>query len=883
MKHSIKYILTTAVVLFASAIFGFYSNAAIASNKGDFTLSAPAVISLSEQFRITFTIEGDRKVSGFSWKGTDDFEIVWGPSESSSSNTQIINGKMTKSISRSYSYVLAPKSIGVFTIPAATVKVGNATLTSNTVNIEVLAAPDSSTPQQNTQASESSRSGNQDIFLKLELSKKNVVVGESITAVLKLYQRTNIVGFEGASFPKFEGFWSNETYVPTNIEFSRENYGGVPYDAAVLRKYTLIPQHSGKLTIAPAEVVALVNVRRRSSGNSFFDDFFDTGYSQQRYRLVTDEVVVNVSELPAGAPSSFTGAVGTDFKITSSMSKTQLATHEAAVLKVKISGNGNISLAKAPVIHFPLDFETYDVKSSEQMANNALSGTKSYEYPIIPRSSGEFEIEPIEYTYFDTSTRKYVTICADAITLNVVKGSADEAVSTVSGGLTRPSSEGVRSLAEDIRYIATGDPNLGESGSFFVFSPLFWGIVAALLLVAIILGIALRKIVAASEDVAATKTRKASRAALAKLKMSKTYLDKNLQAGFYEELHRALVGYVCDKLRIPTSAFTKENVANILASSNVPQNLVERYMEILNICDFARYAPSSEAGQMQTLYEDSLNLITSMDSCIKTAKAPSTKASIIALLLFAGAATLGNTNAYAASSSRVDTLWNTAVASYSAAQYSEALADFNSIYESGLESPKLLTNIGDCYFKLGDEAHAIIFYRRALRLDPSYKDAKYNLEVVSAGLRDRIDVVPEFIFKTWNNAICHALTGNAWAVLCIILFAIFLAGGVFFVASKRTGLRKMGFFAGLAALLLSIVCLSNASKIRREYLTHDEAVITQGVVSVKNAPASSGATDLFILHEGTLIKIIDNIGKYYNIEIADGRNGWLHESSFEII
>ncbi|MCF0174376.1 MAG: BatD family protein [Bacteroidales bacterium] len=884
-------ILKTAVASIALALFCFQARA-----EAKFTLSAPAVVSQTEQFRITFTIDGDQSVKDFAWDGTNDFEVVWGPSESSSSSFQIINGKTSKSVSKSYSYVLLPKNTGSFTIPAATARVGNSTLTSNTVRIEVLSAQDpssnygssssgqSSSQGQSSQPSQSQATSSQasDLFMTLELSKRNVVVGESITATLKLYQRTNIVGFENASFPKFEGFWSNETYAPNNIEFSRENYNGVPYDAAVLRRYTLIPQHSGNLTIAPAELVALVNVRRRSTGNSLFDDFFDTGYSQERRRLLTKECVVKVSELPAGAPASFAGAVGTGFKISAAISKDVLSTHEAAVLKVRLSGTGNISLAKAPSIQFPLDFECYDPKSVENLAANSISGTKTYEYPIIPRSSGDFVIDPVEYTYFDTSTRKYVTLATDAIPVTVLKGAGDDNVAATTPGLTRPSSEGVRSLAEDIRYIATGDPEFKVAGSFFVFSPIFWGIILALAIVAVILAIVLRRLAAASADVVATKNRKASKAALAKLKLSKNYLDRNIPSGFYEELHRALVGYVCDKLGMPISEFTKENVASALAAQSVPQQLIDKYLDILNACEIARYSPSSEAGEMAANYEDALNVITSMDSYIKSTKAGAKKTFLMALLLGIGLATLPVLDSSAAES-RADSLWNTSVAAYSDGRFSEALDGFASIYNNGLESPKLLTNIGDCHYKLGNEAYAVLFYKRALRLDPGFKDAKYNLEIVGATLRDRIDVVPEFIFKTWNNAVCYSLTSNAWAVLCVVFFVIFLVCLVLFIAGRRSSVRKTGFFTGIVALLLSLLCLAYSAKIRKEYSVKDEAVITMGVVSVKNAPASSGATDLFILHEGTVVRILDRVGSYYNIEIADGRNGWLPATSMEVI
>ena len=322
------------------------------------------VVAEDEQFNVTFVIEGEEKSSDFAWSPGDDFQLLWGPQQGRSTSVQIINGKTTKSVQTTYSYVLRPVKTGKFTIARAVAKVKGQEIHSAPVTIEVVAAGSGRSSQGQahsqsgtTQPRQSSNAGVQDddIFLTLNLSRTDVVVGEPITAVIKLYQRVNVAGFESAVFPTFNGFWSQELEAPSNIEFARETYDGKIYNSALLRKFVLIPQQQGQIKIDPAELVCLVNVRVSSGGASIFDGFFDD-YRTIRKRVTSKPLTVNVSPLPAGAPASFGGGVG-EFTISAKVSKDSLKTHEAASLLVTVSGNGNVSLLSAPKVTFPLDME----------------------------------------------------------------------------------------------------------------------------------------------------------------------------------------------------------------------------------------------------------------------------------------------------------------------------------------------------------------------------------------------------------------------------------------------------------------------------------------------------------------------------------------------
>ena len=332
------------------------------------------IVEQQERFNVVFVVEGEHSPSEFSWEAGDDFTVVWGPQKGSSTSIQIINGKTTRSSQTSYTYILQARNTGTFTIQPATAKIKGQEIHSKPVSIQVVSGGAAAQQQGGAGASASSPSGSgegtsaqnsasSDIFMRLTLSRTSVVLGEPVTATLKIYRRANLMGFENARFPAFKGFWSQEVEVPASIEFQREQVNGVMYESALLRKWVLIPQKSGEQVIDPAEIVCLVNVQKRRSGGSVFDEFFGTDYATVRQRVSTKPATVHVSALPAGAPASFNGGVG-EFSVQARLSKDSLKTHDAASLLVTVSGKGNIALVEAPKISFPPDFEVYDVKTT---------------------------------------------------------------------------------------------------------------------------------------------------------------------------------------------------------------------------------------------------------------------------------------------------------------------------------------------------------------------------------------------------------------------------------------------------------------------------------------------------------------------------------------
>ena len=854
--------------------------AAVAFAQTSILVEAPNVVAADEQFNVTFIIEGENSPTDFAWTSNDDFQIQWGPQSGKSTSIQIVNGQRSKTVQSTYTYVLRPVKAGKFTLPVATAKVKGKSIASDPVAIEVVAAGASSSSRPSASRPSAGQSGQRqqvgvqdsDIFMSLTLDRTKVVVGEPIIATLKLYQRVNVAGFENVSFPTFNGFWSQEIEAPSNIEFVREVVDGQIYNAALLRKFVLIPQQQGQVTINPAEMTCLVNVRVSSGGTSIFDGFFDD-YRTVRKKVTTEPVVVTVSPLPAGAPASFAGGVG-EFKISAKVSKDTLKTHEAASLLLTVSGRGNVSLLESPKVNFPPDMEVYDIKVSDKIDKTGLSGSRTYEFPFIPRSYGDFVFDPIRYSYYDVNQNKYVTLETQPIDLTVLRGNESESSPLiVSGSLPKD----VKNLGNDIRFINVKDSAFVSQGRFFVGSALFWTLVSLLLVVALVLWASLRHLAARKADVVGTKHRKATKMALKRLQLANTFLKQNLYTAFYEELHKALLGFISDKLNIPSAELSRDRIAKSLSEGGVSASLTETFIGILDACEYARYAPSAGNDAMAAHYASALEVISSIDSDMKTKKnMPKAALSLILLLMLPFAAD-------AAADTYVDSLWNAANQSYVEGRWSDAVADYELIFGMGLESAALYCNTGDAYFKDGNVPMAILYYERALKLDPSYSDARYNLDLLNSTIQDRISPVPDFILKVWIKDICYIMNSDAWAVCFLVLLALTLAMALLFVLGATAAGRRTGFYTGILTLLLAFASLCFSFSQKKDYINADDAIVMRPVTSVKSSPSAEASMDLFILHEGTKVRILDTVGTWSNIELADGRQGWLRSSDIEII
>ena len=836
------------------------------------------VVASDEQFQIKFVVSGEHSPSSFQWEPCEGFRLVWGPQKGSSTSVSIINGKTTRSSETTYTYVLMPEKSGKFTLPAATAVVKGETITSGPVRIEVVES--GGAPSASAQQSDSERKARtagtvdaSELFLQMSVSRSNVVIGESVTATLKLFKTVNVAGFEDVRFPAFDGFWSQEIKSPTNVEFHREKVGNQIMDVALLRSWTLVPQRAGDLQIDAAGLDCLVSIRNSRSTGSILDSFFQDDYSTIRKRLSTRPVAIRVSPLPAGAPASFCGGVG-KFEMSARLTADSLKAHDAASLVVKVSGQGNVALVEAPKIKFPPDFETYDVKTTESQ------GVKTFEYPFIPRSAGDFGIGPVEFSYYNPSDGRYVTVRSAVLAIKVAKNADYVPAQQPGGQLVQGSvSKDVVDLGNDIRYISTRMPDMTSADGGFFGSWRFWLAVVLIVAAGAGLYVGMRRYEARRSDVVSTRRRGATKAARRRLTQAGAYLAGRQYSAFYEELHKALVGYVSDRLSMDISDMTSENIAAALRAQGVSDSLCGEFIDLLNACEFARYSPSQDPDAMSGHYDRALSVLSAIEDSMKQHKSGAvvlrSVAIMFAVLLPAGLR--AEVNPY------VDSLWTRGTEAYAAGDWSTAREAWDGIASLGLKSPELFCNLGNACFKDGLTGRAVLNYERALRLRPNYADAKFNLDFVRTSLVDRIDEVPEFFFRSWTRIAYKSLPYDVWAVIALVLLALAVALALLFLKGRSTAVRKAGFSGGLTCLVLAAICVSFASAGKADSLKADEAVVMRSVAAVKSSPADGSSTDLFILHEGTKLRILDVVGDWSDIELADGRQGWIRTSDFEVI
>ena len=582
-----------------------------------FTANAPEVVVSGDQFRLSYTINS-QKVRDFRAPNIQGFDVLMGPSRSTQSSTQIINGNVTSTSTITFTYILMADKEGTYKIPGATIVADGDNYTSNSVEIKVL-PPDQSAGSSNGSSSNSSRnqanSGkitDKELFITATASKTNVYEQEAILLTFKVYTQVNLTQLHGDT-PDLKGFHTQEVELPQQKTFSLEHYNGRNYNTTIWQQFVLFPQRSGKLEIPSVTFEGTVSQRVASADP--FDAFFNGGnYVNINKKLVTPKLTIDVKELPAGKPANFSGGVG-EFTISSSISTQELKTNDAVTIKLVISGTGNMKLINTPEIGFPQDFEIYDPKVDNKfnLTRNGLAGSKVIEYLAIPRHAGTYTIPPIEFSYFDLKSQSYKTLKTDAYTLNVAKGegNSDQVVANFT------SKEDLKVLGQDIRYIKTGETNLTPKDNYFFGSMSYymWYLIPLALFIAFMM--VYRKQAMENANVAKVRTKKANKVAIKRMKNAgKLLADKN-SAAFYDEVLKALWGYISDKLSMPISQLSKDNIEEELQKHQVADELIQEFINNLNECEFARYAPGNQDEKMDKIYSSAIDVISKMENSIK--------------------------------------------------------------------------------------------------------------------------------------------------------------------------------------------------------------------------------------------------------------------------
>ena len=584
-----------------------------ADDEVSFTATAPDAVVVGDQFRLSYTIT-TQEVRNFRAPSIKGFEVLMGPSRSTQSSVQIINGKTTSTQSITFTYILMAKTEGEYTIPGATVTADGNQMVSNSVTIKVLPADKSAGQNQGKGKTGSATISGNDLFITGTINKTTVYEQEAILLTYKIYTQVDLRGFDNVQLPDFKGFHSQEVELPTNRRWGLEHYKGRNYQTTIFRQFVLFPQQSGKLTIDAARFDASIAVATQVDPFDF-DSFFNGGGGGYMVKksLFTPKLSIDVKALP-DKPADFSGGVG-DLNITSSINSTSVKTNDAVTVKVVISGTGNLKLLSNPEVKFPEDFEIYDPKSENnfRLTSEGLSGNKVIEYLAIPRNPGDYKIPPVSFTYFDVKSKSYKTLTTEGYNLHVEKGEGD-ATQTIANFTNK---DEVKVLNEDIRFIKQNEVKLTPRGQFFFGTLGYWLFYLIPTLVFIIFFILYRKQIAANANVAKVRTKKANKVAVKRLKLAGKLLSDNKKDEFYDEVLKALWGYVSDKLSIPMSRLSKDNVEEDLRNYGVAEGLIAEFLKVLDNCEFARFAPSDANQGMDKIYAEALDIISKMEGSIK--------------------------------------------------------------------------------------------------------------------------------------------------------------------------------------------------------------------------------------------------------------------------
>ncbi len=588
-----------------------------------FTAQAPQAVVKGDQFRISFKVNAG---GGKEFRAPDmkSLSVLSGPSLSTFSSAQTINGKMTSSTTVTYTYVVIAEEEGDIKLDGATIKVDGKQYTSNSLTIKVL-PPDqnqagqgqgsSRSTQQQSSGQGTASAGADDLFMLATVDKTTAYEQEAILLTFKIYAAPSVnLTSMSNKMPDLKNFHVQEVELPTQKEFQLEHYNGRNYQTMVWMQYLLFPQHSGELEIPATPFEGVVAQRVARSSNDVFDMFFNSDrYVETKRDLTTRPIKINVKTLPQGKTKSFYGGVG-DFSVSSTISSTDVTANDAVTIRVILSGTGNLKLVKTPEISFPQDFDIYDpkVENKYTIKGGRQTGNKVYEYLVIPRHSGQYTIPAVEFQFFDPKSGSYKTVKTDEYTLNVAKGQGGESQTSVS----YVNKEDLKFVGQDVRFHATPTALKSDSSQFFG-SLVFWLLMVLPLIILLVVLAVSRKRIADNANSAKVRVKKASSVATKRLKVARKLLMDNRKNEFYEEMMRALYGYFGDKLSIPVANLSKDNIEDELKRRNVTTEHITQVIELLDDCEFARYAPGDDEGRMDRLYEKAVSVIGQVENTIR--------------------------------------------------------------------------------------------------------------------------------------------------------------------------------------------------------------------------------------------------------------------------
>lgn len=835
-------------------------------------VSTPSRVEAGENFRVSFKVttqDVDDFRSGL--HSTDVVEVIAGPYTSSESSFQMVNGHTSSSSSITYTYTLYAAKSGVYNIPAAHARVGGKQISSRPAKVTVVGSAQgrgNNSPkmheddnyQPHMKAAGSAISG-RDLFIKVSANKKKVYEQEPILLTYKVYTLVDLTQLEG-KMPELTGFHTQEIPLPQQKSFHIERVNGKPYRTVTWSQYVMYPQMTGKMEIPSITFKGIVVQQNRSVDP--FEAFFNggSGYVEVKRNIVAPSIKIDVLPLPH-KPANFSGGVG-KFNISAQLNKNELKAGDPLSLRIVVGGIGNLKLIKQPVVNFPKDWDKYDPKVTDKtkLTSNGLEGNMIYDILAVPRNQGHYTIPPVELTYYDTSLNQYKTIKTQSFEIEVAKGDGSRS-SVVDYSKDQP---------KDIKDIKKGEAELHSVDNFFFGSV---GYMMSLLIpfaAFVALLVIFRKRAIDNADLVKMKGKKANKIATKRLRQANKLMLAGKTNEFYDEVLRALWGYVGDKLNMPAEKLSRENISEKLQSHNVDDNTISKFLSAIDDCEMMRFAPGDPEGNMNKTFESAMTAIMEIENVMKkkSNKAKASGFSFVLMILM-----LMPLSANAITKQNADD-------EYAKGNYQQAIKDYQEILKAGVSS-EIYYNLGNAYYRTDNITQALLAYERALQLSPGDNDIRFNLQYARSKTIDKITPETEMFFVTWYNSLVNFTSVDRWANTAIVSIVMALLLILVFLFAPQMWARKSGFYGSAVFLLLFAFANLFAFQQKHELETKQGAIVIAPTVNVKKTPAASG-TDVFVIHEGTRVDITDRgMKQWRGVKLADGREGWLKTSQIEEI
>ena len=839
------------------------------------SVSAPSHVAAGENFRVAYTINTS-DVEEFRMGGVQDgLEVIAGPYTSSQSSYQMINGHTSSSSSVTITYTLYAAKNGSFTIGASHAVVGGKRLSSRPVKIQVSGhaqrtngAPNmhgqDSYDQPRMRSAGSAISGS-DLFIKVSASKKRVHEQEPILLTYKVYTQVDLTQLEG-KMPDLKGFHTQEVPLPQQKTFHTETVNGRPYKCVTWSQYVMYPQMTGRLEIPSITFKGIVVQQNRNVDpmEAFFNG--GSGYVEVKKDIKAPGITLQVDPLPQ-RPANFSGGVG-KFNISASLDKKEVKAGEPITLRVVVGGIGNLKLLKQPVVNFPKDFDKYDAKVTDKtrLTANGVEGNMVYDFLAVPRNQGSYTIPSVELTYYDTSKNAYKTIKTQPFKVEVEKGDG-----------TSAESEDFASQDKDIHTIKLGKAEQHKADEMFFGSFGYWISLLMPLIAFVVLLIVFRRRAIANADIVKKRSNRAGKIATKRLRLANKLMLQGKQGEFYDEVMRALWGYMSYKLNMPAEKLNRDNIRETLGRHFVDDATIEKFTTALDECEFERYAPGDAAGNMNRTFESAMTAIMDIENAINEARKNQKKhpAGYSFVWLLLAMICFGGTSAKAVTKNNADT-------EYQKGNYQQAIRDYEEILKNG-ESAEIYFNLGNAYYRTDNITKAVLNYERARLLSPGDDDINFNLQFARSKTIDKITPESEMFFITWYKSLVNFTSVDNWAktgILCIVMALLLV---LLYLFGPQLMLRKIGFFGGLAFFVIFLLSNLFAFQQKQALDNRTGAIIISPSVNIKKTPAKNSA-DQFVLHEGTRVDIIDKgMTDWRCIRVGDGREGWIETKAIEEI